>query len=57
MASLVSWKKKTSNYWDEADGDELGPRSPRLTDEMQTPEFIMRDETNAKAMRDMKFKW
>jgi hypothetical protein len=55
--SLVVWKKKVSEYRDEADDDELGPRSPRLVDTLQDCSFIMRDETNAKAMRRMNIKW
>ena len=54
--SLVKWKQKVSLFRDEADEDGLGPRDPRLTDTMQTPQFIMRDETNASAMKAMKMK-
>ena len=57
MASLVSWKKKVSKYREENDGDALGTMDARFVDSMQTPGFIMRDETNAKAMKAMKFKW
>lgn len=56
MDSLVHWKRKRDKYNDEADGD-FDVRSPRLTDTMQTPEFIKRDETNARAMKVMKAKW
>ena len=57
MESLVPWKKKRDEYNDEADDDELGVRSPRLVDTMQDCKFIMRDETNAKAMKRLKLKW
>ena len=57
METLVFWKKKRDKYRDEADGDDLGPRVPRLTDTMQDAEFIMRDETNAEAMKHLKIKW
>ena len=57
MESLVSWKKKRDKYCDEADGDGHQVRAPKLVDTMQDVEFIMRDETNAKAMRRMKIKW
>jgi hypothetical protein len=57
MDTLVYWKRKTSKYRDEADEDSLGPREPKLIDAMQTPEFIMRDETNAEAMKNLKIKW
>ena len=46
-----------NSYHDEADGDDLGPRGPRLIDTMQNPEFIMRDETQAKAMKKLGIKW
>ena len=54
--SLVKWKQKVSLFRDEADEDGMGPRAPKLTDTMQTPQFIMRDETNAEAMKAMKIK-
>ena len=57
MDNLVSWKIKRDKYRDEADEDELGVRSPRLTDTLQESNFIMRDETNARAMRKLKIKW
>jgi hypothetical protein len=60
MESLVKWKKKVSLYRDEADDDDLGPRSPKLTDTMQPCAFIMRDETNAESMKKLnenKKKW
>lgn len=57
MDNLVSWKIKRDKYRDEADEDELGVRSPRLTDTIQESNFIMRDETNARAMRKLKIKW
>lgn len=57
MASLVIWKNKVNKYHDEADGDYLGPRSPKLIDTIQSSEFIMRDETNAKSMKAMNMKW
>jgi hypothetical protein len=56
MDTLISWKRKRDKYNDEADGD-FEVRCPRLTDQMQTPEFIKRDEANAKCMRAMKIKW
>jgi hypothetical protein len=52
MASLVSWNKKTSK--EETD---LGVDDVRFVDSMETPQFIMKDEVNAKAMKAMKFKW
>jgi len=57
MESLVSWKQKRDRYSDEADEDELGVRSPRLTNTIQESKFIMRDETNARTMRRLKIKW
>jgi hypothetical protein len=57
MASLVPWKKKVNKYRDEADGDKLESRGPRLIDTIQEPEFIMRDETNAEVMKALKIKW
>jgi len=54
MDSLVKWKKKVSEYRDEADDDDLGPRNPRTTDTMQPCAFIMRDETNAEAIKKLK---
>jgi len=57
MDSLVPWKKKVNKHRDEADGDDLGPRAPKLIDVMQTPEFVMRDEHNAEAMKTLKIKW
>lgn len=57
MDSLVSWKRKQDNYRDEADEDNNEIRSPRLTDTKQEAKFINRDETNAKAMKEMKLKW
>jgi len=53
----ISWKKKRDKYDDEMDGDFTEARDPRLTDTIQDPEFIMRDETNAEAMRKMRMKW
>jgi hypothetical protein len=50
MASLVSWREET-------DGDDLGVNDARFVDSMQTPQFIMRDEANARSMKAMKFKW
>jgi len=55
--SLVKWKKKLDKYTSDADDDTLGIKGPRLTDTIQEPGFIMRDEANAKAMRIMKLKW
>jgi hypothetical protein len=56
--SLISWKKKRDKYDDdEMDGDFTEAGDPRLTDTIQDPEFIMRDETNAEAMRKMRMKW
>jgi len=57
MASLVSWKKKTSKENEENDGDALGTMNARFVDSMQTPEFIMRDETNARAMKAIGVQW
>lgn len=57
MASLVPWKFKVNKHHDEADGDDLGPRAPKLINTMQEPEFIMRDETNAETMKTLKIKW
>jgi len=57
MESLVPWKKKVNKYHDEADDDEAVPRAPKLIDTMQEPTFIMRDETNAEAMKRLKLKW
>lgn len=57
MDSLVHWKKKKDKYDDEMDEDESEVRSPILIDTMQEPTFIMRDETNAEAMRKLKIKW
>jgi len=54
--SLIKWKKKLDKYRSEADDDALGIKGPRLVDTMQEPGFIMRDETNARAMRAMKMK-
>lgn len=56
MDSLVPWKKKRDLYRDETDGD-FGTRSPKLTDTIQEPELIKRDETNAEAMKALKIKW
>lgn len=50
--SLVRWKN--SKYSDE---NILGPKPPELTDKMQTPEFIIDDETNAEVMKKLKIKW
>ena len=52
--SLVSWKKKTSLYRDENDGDPLGIKNPGLTDSLQPVQFITRDSVNAKAMKALK---
>jgi hypothetical protein len=57
MESLVHWKRKRDKYYDEADEDDSEVRETRLVDSMQECKFIMRDETNAKAMRSMKIKW
>lgn len=57
MESLVSWKKKRDKYDAEMDGDATEIIVPKLTNTIQTPEFIMRDETNAEAMRKLKIRW
>jgi len=57
METLVYWKKKTDEYRDEADDDTLGVREPRLTDTMQDCKFVMRDETNARALHILKSNW
>lgn len=56
MESLVFWKRKRDKYDDEADEDDTEAREPRLVDSMQESKFIMRDETNAKAMKTMRMK-
>lgn len=56
MESLVSWKKKVDKYDDEADGDFIDAREVKLTDQMQDPEFVMRDEHNAEAKKKLGFK-
>ena len=55
VKSLVSWKRKVDKHRDETDGD-CGVRAPKLTDTMQYPEFIMRDETNGEAMSKLGIK-
>jgi len=55
MDTLVFWKKKWDEYRDENDGDATEIRTPVLIDSnLQSPVFIMRDETNAKAIRRLK---
>jgi len=55
--SLVSWKRVRDKYDDENDGDFTEVRDVKFLNSMKTPEFIMCDETNAKAMRIFKTKW
>jgi len=55
--SLVSWKRVRDKYDDENDGDFSEARDAKFVNSMKTPEFIMRDETNAKTMRIFKTKW
>jgi len=58
MDCLVPWKKKRSVYKEESDEDDLrGIRGPHLTDEMHGVNFIMKDATNAEAMRKLNIKW
>ena len=56
MDSLVFWKAKPDKYRDETDSDDTEVREPKLTDTLQECSFVMRDETNAKAVRRLKNK-
>jgi hypothetical protein len=57
MDTLVPWKRKLDEYHEEDDEDTIGINGPRLVNSMQECNFIMRDETNAKAMHILKSNW
>jgi len=48
-------EKKRDLYRDETDGD-FAVYGPRLTDTIQEPEFIMRDDVNFSACNKLKLK-
>ena len=55
MTNNFLGEKKRDLYRDETDGD-FAIYGPRLTDTIQEPEFIIRDETNFKCIKAMKLK-
>lgn len=56
MAELVPWKKKEERYFD--NDEELGEaKAPKFIKPPKEVKFIMKDETNAEAMKAMKIKW
>lgn len=52
-----TWRKKRDKYRDEMDEDEIEARDVKLIDTLQDPQFVMRDEHNAEAMKKLKIKW
>lgn len=54
---LVSWKKKLDKYDEEYVDDDTDVHGPRLTDTMNEPTFVRRDEFNANTMKKMRIRW
>lgn len=50
---MINWKNKRDKYDDEYADDESEINSPRLTDTMDEPMFIRRDEFNSRTMRKL----
>jgi hypothetical protein len=65
MDGLVPWKKRRDKFQDSDNVSGMGDQvdcfddmeSPGLTGSPTEVKFIMKDETNAEAMKHLKLKW